>query len=354
MTTYTGYSAAQGGVIGQSEAVAYTPEIWIPATLRYRAREMAMSRYVQMISFDGKKGDTIRKPFIGRLKPRRKVAGSPVQFETRTEGEWKMVVDRHTYAGFSVDSKVDLFAEIDVAREYTPEIAQALMEDVEYSLLAERATFISWDPTNNHIVSTVPLAYADILNAAETMLLRGVPYSDMVMEIGPRHMVTLFTIDEFIQSGVFNSGDIANIRSGTIVGTIMGIPIVLNHNIRTNSLTGLSLGGNDYADIDPSSVNGAETSPTPGMAGSLYLPTQWGSDQDDFLLDDYLVAGYESALLHSRRAIALAMPKAPSLEMWWNADYQETRVLSTQVYDIKVQFPDEGIVISTDETASIA
>lgn len=352
MTTYTGYSAAQGGVIGQSEAVAYTPEIWLTAVLRYRARAMSMSNYVQMISFEGKKGDTIRRPYIGRLKPRRKVAGSPVQFETRTEGEWKMVVDRHTYAGFSVDGKVDLFSEIDVAREYTPEIAQALMEDVEYSLLAERATFISYDNTNNLIQSNVPLAYADILNAVETMWLRNVQTNEMVLEIGPRHLATLFTINEFIQSGTFNSGDIADIRSGTIVGTILGVPIVLNQNIRTNSTTGISLGGNDYQDIDANA--GAETSPTPGMSGSLYLPTQYGSDQDSFVLDDFLTAGYESALLHSRRAIAMAMPKTPSLEMWWNPDYQETRVLSTQVYDIKVQFPEEGIVISTDETASIA
>lgn len=352
MTTYTGPSASQGGVIAQSEAIAYTPEIWLPAVIRYRAREMAFTRYVQMLSFEGKKGDTIRKPYIGRLKPRRKLPGSPVQFETRTEGEWKMVVDRHTYAGFSVDGKVDLFAEIDVAREYAPEIAQALMEDVENSLLAERATFISYNPTDNLIQSNVPLTYANILTAVETMWLRNVPSSDMVMQVGPRQLVTLFTINEFIQSGTFNSGDIADIRSGTIVGTIMGIPIVLNQNIRTNSTTGLSLGGNNYQDIDANA--GAETSPTPGMSGSLYLPTQYGSDQDVFALDDFLTAGYESAILHSRRAIALAMPKTPSLEMWWNRDYQETRVLSTQIYDIKVQFPREGIVISTDETNSVA
>ena len=352
MTVYTGYSSGQGGVIAGPEAVAYTPEIWLTAVLRYRAREMAMSRYVQMISFEGKKGDTIRKPYIGRLKPRKKVAGAPIQFETRTEGEWKMVVDRYSYAAFSVESKVELFSELDIAREYTPEIAQALMEDIEYSLLAERATFISYDNTNNHITSNVPLTYADILTAYETMLLRNVRPSELVFQIGPRHLATMFTINEFIQSGTFNSGDIADIRSGSIVGTVLGMPVVLNQNIRTNSATGLSLGGNDYQDIDANA--GGVTSPTPGMSGSEYLPTQHGSDQDTFALDDFLVANYESALLMTKRAIALAMPKTPSLEMWWNPDYQETRVASTQVFDVKVQFPEEGIVISTDETNQVA
>ena len=352
MTVYTGYSAAQGGVIAQSEAVAYTPEIWLNAVLRYRAREMAMSRFVQMISFGGKKGDTIRKPFIGRLKPQKKLPGSPVQFQTRTEGEWQMVVDRHSYAAFSVDGKVELFSELDIAREYTPEIAQALMEDIEYSLLAERATFISYDSTNNHITSNVPLTYANILTAVETMWLRNIKSSELVMMVGPRHLVTLFTISEFIQSGTFNSGDIADIRSGSIVGTIMGIPIVLNQNIRTNSTTGISFSGNDYADIDANA--GGETSPTPGMSGSLYLPTQYGSDNDPITLNTFLTAGYESALLMTRKAVALAMPKSPNLQMWWNPDYLETRLVSDQVYDVKVQYPREGIVISTDETNSVA
>lgn len=352
MTTYTGYSSAQGGVIAQSEAVAYTPEIWLPAVIRYRAREMAMSRYVQMLSFGGKKGDTIRKPYIGRLKARNKLPGSPVQFETRKEGEWKMVVDRHKYAGIAIDGKVEMFSEIDIAREYTPEIAQALMEDIEYALLAERATFISYNPTDNLIQSNVPLTYANMLTATERMWLRNIKSSDLVWQIGPRHLATLFTVNEFIQSGTFNSGDIADIRSGSIVGNILGVPIVLNQNIRTNSTTGLSLGGNNYQDIDANA--GSETSPTPGMTGSLYLPTQYGSDQDVFTLDDFLTTGYESAILMTRRAIALAMPKTPSLEMWWNPDYQETRILSTQVYDIKVQYPREGIILSTDETNSVA
>jgi hypothetical protein len=269
MTTYLGPSASQGGVIAQGEAIAYTPEIWIPSVIRYRARSMAFGRYVMTASFDGKKGDTIRKPYSGRLRTMKKLAGRPVQFETRNEGEWKMVVDRYNYSAFSVDRFLDFTTEIEIASEYSPEIGQALMEDVEYSLLAERATFIAYDSTNNHVTSAVPMTYANFLSAYEVLLERNVEPSDMVFQVGPRQFVTLFTIDEFIKSGVYNSGNIADIRSGSVVGTIMGVPVVLNQNIRENSTTGLILGGDDHED-----ATGGEAVATPGMEASPYVPTQ--------------------------------------------------------------------------------
>lgn len=350
MTTYTGYSAGQGAVTAQGEAIAYTPEIWIPALIRYRVREMGMARYVDMMSFNGKKGDTVRKPYVGRLRSRDKTPGAPLQFETRKEGEWKMVVDRYNYAAFSVDKFLDFTTEIDIAKAYTPEIAQALMEKVEYDLLAERATFIAYDSVNNHVTSSSPIAYADFLAAYETLLLRQVKPSDMVYLIGPRQMITLFTINEFIQSGTYNSGDLANIKSGSVMGSIMGVPVVLNQNIRENSATGIVLGGDDYEDT----TNG-EVVATPGMANSPYLPTQYGSDQHDITLSNgYLTAGYTSGMLMSKKSIAMAMLKQPSLEIWWNPDYQETRFASTQIYDIKVIDPKLAVVISTDETGAVA
>lgn len=350
MTVYTGPSTPQGGVIAQGEAQAFTPEIWIPAVIRYRQRAFNMMQFVDMMTFDGKKGDTVRKPYIGRLRSRKKLPGQPVQFETKKEGEWKMVVDRYSYAGFAIDHKLDYTTEIDLARAYTPEIAQALVEDIELSLLAERATFIAYDSTNNHITSSDPITYANFLAAYETLLLRQVKPEDMVYIIGPRQLVTMFTITEFIQNGTYNSGNIANIPSGTIVGTLLGVPVVMNTNIRENSTTDFVLGGDDYEDT----TNG-EVIATPGMADSPYLPTQYGSDQHSITLSNgYLTAGYTSGMLLSKKAIAMAMVKRPSLEIWWNPDYQETRLISTQIFDIKVIDPKLAVVISTDETAAVA
>jgi hypothetical protein len=350
MPVYTGPSTPQGGVIGKAETVAFTPEIWIPTIMRYRYRAMRMSQYADRMTFAGKKGDRVRKPYIGRLRTRKKTEGQPLQFERKAEGEWKMTVDKYVYSAFAITQKAELTHELSLAKAYAPEIARALMEDIEYYMLGHRAVFQAYDSTNNKITSALPIDYPDILAAFEVMLEYDFMPSELVLFIGPRQLVTMFTIPEFTQNGVYNSGDIANIKTGTIVGNVLGIDVVLDHNIRENKTDGLILGGDDYFD-----TVGGEAVPTPGMANSPYLPTQYGSDQRPLTLSNgYLEAGYTSALLTTKKWVALAMLKQPSLEIWWNPDYQETRFASTQIFDDKVIDPRHGVVINTDETASIA
>jgi hypothetical protein len=347
MAVYSGASTPQGGNISQGEISAFTQEIWIPTLMRYLVRKLNLVRYTdRMTGFEGKKGTEVRKPYIGRLRTRRKTAGDPLQFEQKREGEWKMIVDKYSYAAFAIDGRVEYDTEVDLARAYAPEIAQALMEDLEYELLAHRAVYqaYNWE-SGQKITSASPIAYADILSGFEYMLERGYNVNDLVLQVGPRQLVTMFNIDEFTQSGTYNSGDVADIKSGTIVGDIMGINVELNQFIRANAVDQIKLGGDDYEDPN------AEVTPTPGMLGSMYLPTQYGSDQRPIadITAGYLEAGYHSAMLIPKQFAAFVMKKNPSLEMWWNPDYQETRVASTQIFDSKVIDPRRGVVINTTE-----
>lgn len=356
MVAYSGPSESQGGVIARPEAVAYTPEVWIPSVIRYRQRAFSMANYVTMMSFEGKKGDLLRKPYIGRLRSRKKLPGAPYQFETRTEGEFKMVVDRHTYAGFSVDMKMDMFTEIDIAQQYTPEMGQALTEEIEYSLLGERATLLSYDPTNNHTTSGSPLDVNDIYVGVETFLKRNIPLNETYLFVGPEQYISLFSnnpeLTTMYGTDGTNAGDVADIKSGQIVGNFMGVRIVLNQNIRDNSTTGISLGGTDYPDNLPGGVGDGELVATPGMSGSPFNPTQYGSDKYPITLDDFLPANAQTAIMLHQSCIGLAMPLAPKLEIWWEPNYGETRYKTEQIYDIKVIDPTAGFLISTDESGN--
>ena len=358
MVAYTGPSQSQGGVIARPEAVAYTPEVWIPSVIRYRNRSFAMSQYVTMKQFQGKKGDLLRQPYIGRLRSRKKMPGSPYTFETRKEGEFKMVVDRHTYAAFSVNYKMDMFAEISIANEYTPEMGQALTEEIEYSLLGERATAISYDSVNNQQTTSSPLDVTDLWVAAETMMLRNITLSDLCVFVGPSQFISLFANNPELTSMAgtsgTNAGDVADIKSGTIVGNFMGMKIILNQNIRRNSLTGISLGGSDFPENLPGGIGDGENVATPGMAGSPFNPTQAGSDKYPINLNTFLLPNYHSALVMHESAIAMAMPLAPTIEIWWASDYGETRYLSEQIYDIKTVDPTAMFIINTDEEGLIA
>lgn len=352
MVAYSGQSSSQGGVIGVPDAAAFLPEVWVTDAIRARQRMFGMANYVMTKSFAGSQGDTIRVPYIGRVKTRRKLPGQPYVFESKREGEWKMVVDRHSYGAVSIDRKLDIQSSIDLQPAYSQSIGEALAEEIELALLAERATFISYDATNNHITSTNPISYADFLAAFGRAIEIDSNPANWCWQVSPLQFVTMFNIDQFIKSVQYNSGEVADIPSGTVVGTILGSPVVINQSIRANNATtGYNLGGYDYQDVTSEDV---QFIATPGMADSLYLPTQYGSDRHSFTLNTFLTAGYHSALYLHKSAISMAVQLSPEMRMWYDEDYGETRFLGQQIYDIKTQDPLLGIVISTDEENLVA
>lgn len=351
MVAYTaGPSVGQGSVFSQSDVQhAFYPEIWEATLLRARARTKGFSSYVDTVTFQGGRGTIVKWPYIGRLTSKRKQPGVPLQFETRREGLLEMTCNRLSYVAFSVDPTAQHFSQIQIASAYSPSVMDALMDDIEYSLLGERATFVGYS-ADSHIVSADPINYADFLTAFQILLERDVPPSEMVFHVGPRHMMTMFSIPEFIQSGTYNSGDLADIKSGTIMGTVMGVPIVLNHAIRQNRMDDIVLGGQDHMDR----VNGL-TVATPGLdPNSDFYPTQWGSERyDNNFTPTPLTEGYTSAVLTTRSSIKLAIAMRPSLRNWMNEDYYEQRYSALQLFDVKTIEPREGVVISTDEHAAI-
>ena len=352
MVVYSGPSSSQGSVNAATDHPYLIPESWVARVIRARARMFNLANQTMAAPFEGQKGDSMRMPYIGRLKTRNKTAGNPFVFEQRKEGELKMIIDRYDYAAFSVDRKLDIQSHISLGPEYMKSIGEALAETVEYALLGERATFISYDSANNRIQSSAPIAYADMLAAFTRAMTLDTNPANWTWNVGPFQYATLFNIDQFTRSVQYNSGDVANIPNGAVVGTVLGSPVVLNQSIRRNTATGLNLGGFDYQDTTSADV---VLEPTPGFTGSNYLPTQYGSDRFVFSsgIDTFCGADYHSALYLHKEAIMMGMQLRPEMRSWYSEDYGETRFLGSQLYDIKVRDPQLGIVIETDEEGLI-
>lgn len=352
MPLLEGYGIPQGASIGLPEVTpAFMPIQWLPEIIYERQGTFNLARYVDVMAFPNKQGKTIRVPRAGMLAVRRRIPGQPLQYQNRREGEWFMNVERETYVAFAVDDLVEMQANRDIRSMYTREIGYVHGRDNERALLAERASFIGYDPVNNHIQSDVPLAWTDILAAWNQLLLRDLgPNPRVSLHIGPYHMATMFNIPQFIQSGTYNSGNIASIANGTIVGTILGMEVVFNSEIRRNGPEQIR-NGSKWDKTEP-------LLPSPGFTGSPYWPTQSGTEDDFFEFTPVsLPANYHSALMlvsgQSTSAIKMAVQKAPRFEQEWDMDLQMHKLASTALYDIKVQDPELGIVISTDEEGLI-
>lgn len=316
-----------GDMFSLAEGQAFIPELWVNDIIRYRMEDLVMSRYVKTIPFQGRAGDLIRMPRISRLGVRPKVLKSPVEYQSITENEWQMTVNRYVESSFMIEDILEVQASVNLRREYTREVSTALARDIDYRILAQRAAIIGADATS-HIVSTNPIAKSDILAAIEILSRRRVNTNGASLIVSPAHYASLLNIEEFINADYVNGRPVQN----GVIGALYGLPVIVTNNMTINNLTGLKNGDND-----PSP--GA----TPGMLGSDYYPTQ----EDGTVTA--LTANYYSAMIVTPDSIAMAMQMAPRVNAEWDIDYQATKVVATQLYDVKMFRTDGAIVISTDE-----
>ena len=317
----------RGDMFSLAEGQVFIPEIWSTDIIRYRSEDLMMTKYVKTIPFTGRAGDLIRMPRISRLGVRIKHLKSPVEYQSITETDWSMTVNRYVESSFMIEDILEVQSSVNLRSEYTKEVSVALARDIDYRILAQRAAIVGADATS-HIVSTNPIGKADILAAIEILRRRRINTNGAVFVVSPSHYASLLNIEEFINADYVNGRPVQN----GIIGALYGIPVVVNNNIDINSLTGLKNGDNDP-------MPGA----TPGMAGSDYYPTQEEGTVTP------LVANYYSAMLLTPDAICMAMQMTPKMDAEWDIDYQATKVVATQLYDVKLFRPDGAIVISTDE-----
>lgn len=320
-------SSVRGDMFSLAEAQVFIPEIWSTDIIRYRLEELVMARFVKRIPFMGRAGDTIRMPRISRLGVRPKGLKQPVYYQSVTEQDWSMLVQRYMESSIMIEDVVEIQSHTNLRSEYTKEISRALARDIDYRLLAERAAIIGADSTS-HITSTTPLSSAEILAAIETLEKRRVPVSECTFVFSPSHRASLLAIDKFTSRDYVDGKPV---QTG-VIGDLYGVPVVVSNNITINSTTGLYNGDNDP-------TPGA----TPGVTGSLYYPTQ----EDGTVTS--LTANYYSGMLLHPEAIAMAMMQSPKVTSDFDIDFQASKVVSTQLYDVKLYRPDHAVVISTDE-----
>lgn len=331
-----------GGYIGLSDISAFNPQIWSTEVFYYRLEALKLLQYVTRLGFTGQPGDTIRRPRVSRLGVFDKADKQPVTYQTVSETEWTMRVQRSKESSFRITDTAMLFSHTDLRRLYAQEVGRALARDLEYAILGQRAAIGSWGSNGtvfpNRISASTSITKAEILAAEEALDRRLVPQEGRVWIMGKAHRAALLS-----QAALANTPNIGDTgasmpaRTGNPI-TPYGTPVVFADLLVENSLTGLRNGDNDSA-----------PGPTPGMAGSLYYPTQ----EEFTVYSNTLTAGRTAAILLYSDAIAMAMKKMPSMEMARDIDYQAWKCVSTQIYDLKCLRPDSAIIVETDENAAL-
>lgn len=331
--------APQGSSFDNNKAAVFIPEIWSRDLIRRRDESLVMRPAVSMIDFGGQRGDTIYLPFVSNMAVNNKVAGHPVNYQSFSENRWTMIVNRYKEVSFAIDRLTEVQSQNDLRAIYTERAGFALARDIEYALLAERATINGYNSGSNVLTSGAPFDYTDFLAACEILELANVPRNALKLIVSVKQHKSLLTQDEFINNDYSRIGTLS---SNGNVGSIFGVPVYVTTSLTTNSTTGFYNGD---------SAQGAIASPTPGLTSSPYFPTQSPALRDGTSVTaSTLTAGYDTAMLVHPDWCKLAMVWSPSVDADWSTDYQEWHVVQTQVYDCEVFRPDHAVLINTTES----
>jgi hypothetical protein len=240
-----------------------------------------MKEGAKIISFEGKKGDTIRIPNISRAAVYDKLPQTPVTLQARNDGEFIFNITRYRESSFMIEDIVNIQANRALRNDYTREAGYALARDMDNFMLSHRAVINAYDSQrlvsynngtndligdgtlNAHWAGTPgPLTYASILLAKQKLDEADIPSEGRKLYISPAQYIDLLNINVFISTD-FNGGG-SPVTNG-VVGRILDFTVEVSTQIGINSNLGYR-NGRDGVLL-----------PTPGVLNSPYMPDQHGS-----------------------------------------------------------------------------
>lgn len=100
-STYNLQATYRGATYVKADVNSWIKKQWAKMVRRELDQKLLMRQFVMMFQFpDGKFGDTITIPTIGRLGVNRKIAGVPVTLQKGQTNSFSVLIDQYTEASF--------------------------------------------------------------------------------------------------------------------------------------------------------------------------------------------------------------------------------------------------------------
>lgn len=356
--TYNLQATYKGGLFVKSDVATWIKNQWATMVRREIEQDLLMRRFVMGITFpEGKYGDRVTIPTIGRLGVNTKIAGVPVNLQKTSPGTWQILIDQYKETSFMVEDIVELMLDPSgmLTSNLAKEAAYAINRDVDAFLLGQRAAinnvasqvvFSSSDNANGASSVSEPLTLDAFLRAKLIMDNADVPTEGRVLVVSPTQFSQLLALDK-VQSMFYRTS--APLESG-IVGTLLGVPVYMTSTIGANNSTTGFFNGYNQAGTTPISVatpgaSAANTPYYPTQDTATPLPTAWANGS--LTGSDALI---HTAMMLHRDAIAMAMLQEPKTETSRETLYLADAVVTSTLYGAKLYRPNYAVLIHTNAT----
>lgn len=343
-------AALRGGVTTRADVSSWIKKQWTSMVRRELDQMLLMRQFVMMAPFpDGKVGDRVTIPTIGRLGVNDKLAAQPVTLQKPTTGTWAIDITRHKETSFMIEDIGEIFLDPNgqFAMNASKEAAYAIARDIDAQILGLRAIFQNIAAQNIYTngaanaaanVASQPVNLRSLIQAKLIFDTAGVPDEDRVFIFSPIQFAQLLALDK-VQNLFYRTS--AVLESG-VVGTLMGIPVYMTNMVSANSATGF--------------FNGSTAIPTPGVtgAGQVYYPDQ-GATPATLPVTWNVTANTTSetqavhtGMLLQREAFAVAMMQEPKTEISREALYLADAVVTSTVYGMREYRTTNAVLIHSN------
>lgn len=250
--------------VTQADLASLRPLIYIEV-MRSRRRRFFVKELCKMYSFIGKKGDRLTIPTIGDFAVKKLGPTDQLTPQTFAVTNFEVIVDQQDEVTVGVRRNADDVSVYSVRQIIGDGLSYALDRYLDFWILGMRAAV----PTANRVFrstggtaagTSLALDNATVQVLTQRALENALDMSQLRWVLSPQQITDLLNIIQFT-SRDFSLGEVAY-KEGA-VGFLYGVPVICTPQITNNSLVNWKNG------------SGGVPSPTSGVAGSEFLPTQF-------------------------------------------------------------------------------
>ena len=229
---------ATGGMVGNTDAATFIPEIWSDEVIAAYEKSLVLAPLTKKIAMQGKKGDTIHIPKPTRGVASAKAENTAVTIQNATESEVQVVINKHFEYSRMIEDITNVQALASLRQFYTGDAGYALGKQVDDDLFTLGKSFGDGDGSNfvttatfYNDVSTGTTAYAvdqvvvgDIFDDSflrdmiQKMDDADTPMDGRSLVIPPSLRNAIMGVDRYVSSDFVNGQGVANGKIGELYG----------------------------------------------------------------------------------------------------------------------------------------
>lgn len=218
------------GNITTTTAAVFIPEIWSPEVKRATESNLTMARLV-LRNFEGEikqQGDTVRVSHISNLTVGTKTASTDVSYETITEDQTTILINKHQYAAFKLEDIAAVQSNVNLLQEYSNQVGYALAKKIDTDLLALYVNLGQSVGADNTAITEDTL-----LGAIQYLDLADAPETDRSGVFSAGQKANFLNVDQFVRYDSTGLGGQMNPIIRGQFGELFGVKIYFTTNVTT-------------------------------------------------------------------------------------------------------------------------